>query len=94
MITDFLISVGFAISDALLWLLGSLPIPGPESALGVFFTDLGTIFSGMASMGNWIPFDVAGPAIVVLYLAAVAMFSIRIMRSILSLVTGGGGSAA
>lgn len=93
MITDAILGFFGLIGDALIGLVGLIGVPDAEQAMGSLFTDLGVITQSMADMGTWIPWPVAGAVIIVLWIVFQAVITIRLLRVLISLITGGGGSA-
>jgi hypothetical protein len=55
---------------------------------------VGTITGAMAPLGMWIPFGAAGTATTAVLVAIGVAVAVKIVRIVLSLFTGGGGSAA
>lgn len=91
MITEALLNFFASIFD---WLLGSLPTIEAPEWLSSISSVAGTVFGYANSMGAWFPtglaFAVAGTLVATWLIA----FGIKAARLVLSLFTGGGGSAA
>jgi hypothetical protein len=69
------------------------PLPVPEWFTGSMAA-IGSLFSAASSMGVWIPVPLALTVMAVIFTSMFGGAMIKLARSILSLMSGGGGSAA
>lgn len=91
MITGLLLQLAGTVSHFLLGALPVVPVPGWLSGLA---GAIGTVFGFVGSMGVWFPGPLALTVITALLAIWVTGLAIKVARMILSLFTGGGGSAA
>lgn len=91
MIIEALVTLLRGVVEFLFGLLGDLPAPG-------WLTDLSGQMSGLvatgASMGVWVPWSVLGAGMAAVGTCLVVSLTVRVVRIVISLFTGGGGSAA
>lgn len=91
MIVEGLISIAIGLAHLLVDAMGTLDPPG-------FLTGLAGQMNGLvatgASMGNWVPWSTFGVAVSAVFACFAISFLVRITRILVSLFTGGGGSAA
>lgn len=89
MILDLIFSILATISLALVDALPVIPVPSWVTELAGFAS---TIFGFAYSMGVWFPVGLVVTVGTTLLAIAVAAFGLKIVRIIISHLTGGGGS--
>lgn len=91
MITDAIITLLSYIADALLSGLPPTETPAWMSTASAYMPN---VFRVGASMGVWFPWSLLGIVMGTVVVVWASAFGIKILRMVLSLFTGGGGSAA
>ena len=79
---------------ALFGVLGALPAPSMPNWWADLASSLATIAGYLNTMNAWFPVQLTVDIVVFLVAAQLIAFGIRLARIVLSLFTGGGGSAA
>jgi len=64
--------------------------PGGGQYLGCYLQDFG---HGMAQLNGWLPVDAAANLLPVVFAAVVINWTIRLVRMVISLLSGGGGGS-
>lgn len=90
MITDAIIQAG---SYLFAFVVGLFPSAEPPAWLTVAGTGLGGIVARFGEVSHWFPVGLLGPAVAVILASMTAGFGVRVGRMVLSVFTGGGGSA-
>jgi hypothetical protein len=90
-ITQALLSFVFAIVNGL---LGLLPTSGPPTWWADTASAVAQVWSYGTQLGAWIPWNVAAVCVPAVFAAIGVGFGIKLVRIVVSLFTGGGGSAA
>lgn len=91
MITGQILSFLAAIATAVVGVLPPIPVPTWLSGSGSAFS---TMFADAASMGVWFPFTLVSTVLAAYLGIKLLGFGIKVARMVLSVLTGGGGSAA
>lgn len=91
MLFELVVNVLVGVVGGMFALLGNLPAPGWLTGL---VGQLDGLVSAGASMGVWVPWSVMGVVAGAVAACAAISLSVRLFRMLLSLFTGGGGSAA
>lgn len=91
MILEGLISIAVGLFDFIVSAFGNAPAPGWLTGLA---GQLDTLVVAAASMGGWVPWSSFGTALAAVIGAATLSLVVRVVRILVSLFTGGGGSAA
>lgn len=89
MIVAAILAVGVYLLAFIVSFFPDVPVPGWLSVDGV----TGTVFQAASSMGVWFPGGLAITIILSVFAIKVVGLAIKIARMVLSLMTGGGGSA-
>lgn len=76
------------------WLVGVLPAPDTPGWLASLPSKLSGLSSGFAFLANWAPVDAMRVVLVAWVSAYLIAGAIYLVRLVLSLFTGGGGSVA
>jgi hypothetical protein len=82
--------------DFVTWFMHALPavtIPSWLGSTGTVVTSAGTWGADAAGFGGWIPFTAIGNVITSVLVAIPLAVSVRLVRIVLSYMTGGGGAA-
>jgi hypothetical protein len=90
-ITQWVIDLVAAVWSLLVSAMGTAAAPGWLTGLT---GQLDSLVAAGSSMGVWVPWSVFGPALASVVVCAGIAFAVRMVRMLLSLFTGGGGSAA
>lgn len=91
MIVDFILDLLFMIVRGLIALLPDVQLPGWVTDISGMGAE---VFATANSMGVWFPWGVIITVVTAVLAAAVMGFGVKIVRMVISHVTGGGGSAA
>lgn len=91
MIIEALISMLAALVSFIGSLFPDIETPGWMTSIA---GHVSTVTGLMAPLGNWVPFGAAGNAVALVLVAIGAAAAVRLIRVLVSLFTGGGGSAA
>lgn len=91
MITDFLLDILFWIIRMLVALLPDIELPGWVQDISSMGAE---VFETANSMGVWFPWALILTVVTAVLAAAGIGFGIKVVRMVISHVTGGGGSAA
>lgn len=91
MITDLIISAFMAVVSFLLNLLPDIQMPGWIADISGYAA---SVFAFADSIGVWIPWGVVMTVVASVFACAGVGFTIKVVRMVISHVTGGGGSAA
>lgn len=91
MIVQWFVEALAGMFSLVLDLLPSWSAPGFLTALPGQIADIGAYTSGMAA---WLPWTAIGTAVPILLAAVAVALAVKGTRMVLSLFTGGGGSAA
>lgn len=94
MITLALMSVAGLLFTGLVSAVALVPLPSPAGLVAPVETAAAFLGNAAASVSFWVPVNVLGPVLAVVVVAYLAAWGIRLLRLVLSLVTGGGGSGA
>jgi hypothetical protein len=89
-IVEAFVNLLVGVADLIFSALGHAAAPGFVRNLG---GQLSTIVDYSASMGAWVPWSALGVAIGAVMAAHVISLSVKVIRMLLSLFTGGGGAA-
>lgn len=91
MIVEALIDLAAGLFGFLVDLIGTAQPPAFLTGLA---GQLDSLVAAGASMGTWVPWSVLGTAIAAVVACFAVSFVIRVARMLISVFTGGGGSAA
>lgn len=91
MIFEAFVDLFFGLADLILSALGNLEAPAWLVGLA---GQMDQLVSAGASLGVWVPWPALAACIASVLACFAISFAVRIVRVLLSLVTGGGGSAA
>lgn len=87
-----------AVIDVLVMILNELLDALPVTQVPAWLADAGVylpqVMAFGSSMGVWFPWDVLGVVLAAVFGVWISSFGIKVVRIIISHVTGGGGSAA
>jgi hypothetical protein len=91
MITEFFIWVMAGVGRLMMAI-----IPDGDSGSGAadgFQQGIGTVLAYATGFGNWIPWSVVGPVVLLVLASLIASGGIKLIRIFLSFITLGGGGA-
>ena len=91
MIVELIVKAFAALATGIGALLGDADAPGFIANLEGWWSSFMGMLGGLTP---WIPWDTAGAVVAAVLLAIGASFVVKVVRIVLSLFTGGGGSAA
>ena len=91
MITDQVLDI---LASMAIWFLDKLPTWGLPTWYDDAIEGWGSIVAGIADLAHWVPLDAVTQVAIAVGLVTAFAFGVRVLRIILSFVSGGGGSAA
>jgi hypothetical protein len=91
MIIDALLN---ALTNAATFVFGLFPAWSLPSWWSNAMTGWGTIITGISDLSHWVPLAAVGQVAIAVFLVSAFAFAVRVLRIILSFISGGGGSAA
>lgn len=91
MILDALLN---ALTNAAVFVFGLFPTWSLPSWWNNAMTGWGTIVAGISDLAHWVPLNAVGQVAIAVFLVSAFAFGVRVLRIVLSFISGGGGSAA
>lgn len=91
MIVEAFISILVGIADGIFALLGNSAAPSWLTGVG---GQLASLVDMSASLGSWVPWPVIAASVAAVGGAYLVSLTVKVVRMLISLFTGGGGSAA